>query len=258
MQNNEIKYKQLRAKYVWFAFEGFSYEQSSKGLEIRFHFNLADQFHFYPKLVFYKKDFKNWPIGKSVLDNLVFHLGMIELISYWKAACSPKLIIKPYRINDKQIAWWKKLYFHGLGEFFYLNGIEVTEDDFIDIHSTSEKRLESFSIPLENKVLVLIGGGKDSVVTLELLKGHYEVSPFILNPRGASLQTIDVAGFHENNVVTVNRFLDKKLLELNDLGFLNGHTPFSAMLAFVSLITATLGGFKHIALSNESSANEPT
>ena len=258
MQNNNFKYKQFQVKYVWFAYENFSWEETSDGLKVRFHFNLADEFHFYPKLVFSIKDFKNWPVERSVLDNLVFHLGMIELISYWKAACSPKLIIKAFSLDKEQIAWWKKLYFHGLGEFFFLNGISTTRENFMDIQCKSKTKLASFDIPLENKVLVPIGGGKDSVVTLELLKEHYKVSPFILNPRGASLQTTHVDGFPENEVVIVKRFLDKKLLELNEKGFLNGHTPFSAMLAFVSLITATLGGFKHIALSNEASANEAT
>ncbi len=258
MQANTIKYKQLRAKYVWFAYEDFSWEETPADLRVRYHFNLSGQFHFYPRLVFLKKDFTKWPVDKGILDNLVFHLGMIELISYWKATCSPKLIIKSFYLGKKQIAWWKKLYFHGLGEFFYLNGIETTLDGFVNLKSTSSKKLKSFDFPLNNKVLVPIGGGKDSVVTLELLKEHFEVVPFILNPRGASIETTKVAGFPEDKVISVQRFLDKKLLELNDKGFLNGHTPFSAMLAFVGLITATLGGFRHIALSNEASANEAT
>ncbi|MBR5664177.1 MAG: hypothetical protein IKX13_00275, partial [Bacteroidales bacterium] len=54
------------------------------------------------------------------------------------------------------------------------------------------------------------------------------------------------------------RPIDKRLLELNAEGYLNGHTPFSAMLAFYSLLIATLAGRSRIALSNESSANEPT
>src|SRR5699024_1564771 len=49
---------------------------------------------------------------------------------------------------------------------------------------------------------------------------------------------------------------DKNLLELNSKGFLNGHTPFSAMVAFLSYLTAYLLGKKYIALSNEDSANE--
>jgi len=79
----------------------------------------------------------------------------------------------------------------------------------------------------------------------------------IMNPRGASSATANIAGF-ENNTIVIKRFLDKKLLELNEQGFLNGHTPFSALLAFVSVLSAAITGKKYIALSNESSANEST
>jgi hypothetical protein len=54
------------------------------------------------------------------------------------------------------------------------------------------------------------------------------------------------------------RTIHPELLALNARGYLNGHTPFSAMLAFVSVLVATLQGSTHIALSNESSANEST
>ena len=45
---------------------------------------------------------------------------------------------------------------------------------------------------------------------------------------------------------------------LNRQGFLNGHTPFSALAAFSSLLAARMYGLSYIALSNESSANEST
>jgi len=97
------------------------------------------------------------------------------------------------------------------------------------------------------------------VVTLELIrKTNRKVIPFILNPRGASLETAKAAGFHENQISVALRTIHPQLLELNQQGFLNGHTPFSALLAFVSLIPALISGTKHIALSNESSANEAT
>jgi hypothetical protein len=46
------------------------------------------------------------------------------------------------------------------------------------------------------------------------------------------------------------------LIDLNSQGFLNGHTPFSAIVAFTSYLSAYLTGKKYIALSNEDSANE--
>ena len=48
------------------------------------------------------------------------------------------------------------------------------------------------------------------------------------------------------------------MLQLNKEGFLNGHTPFSALVAFSSVIAARMAGLSYIALSNESSANEST
>ena len=48
------------------------------------------------------------------------------------------------------------------------------------------------------------------------------------------------------------------MLKMNAEGYLNGHTPFSALLAFYSLLVAFASGSSFIALSNESSANEPT
>ena len=54
----------------------------------------------------------------------------------------------------------------------------------------------------------------------------------------------------------MERQIDKELLELNKKGFLNGHTPFSSLLAFLTYAVAYLLDIRYIALSNESSANE--
>jgi AraC-like DNA-binding protein len=48
------------------------------------------------------------------------------------------------------------------------------------------------------------------------------------------------------------------MLDCNKRGFLNGHTPFSAIVAFSSVLTAYLYGLKTVVLSNESSASEST
>jgi len=262
MKNNDHtqKYKDLRKQYPVFCYESFKYEYSNQSLIIEYHFSLSDHYHFYPKHEFPIPN--NLIFSNSLyeeLNNLVFHLGMIEVISYWKTACSPILKIKPYSLNNEQISWWKKLYFHGLGEFFYLNGIETNVDDFLDIHSGSKKQVKPFQYSLEDKVLVPVGGGKDSIVTLETLKKlNKKLIPLVINPRGATNESIINTGFNITDAYLTKRSIHPQLLELNQQGFLNGHTPFSAMLAFLSLIAARLNNTKYIALSNESSANEST
>ncbi len=67
---------------------------------------------------------------------------MIELISYWKAACPPKVLIKPHCLKQEQISWWEALYFNGLGEFFFVNDIDTSHDTFMEITANEGETLQ--------------------------------------------------------------------------------------------------------------------
>ena len=84
------------------------------------------------------------------------------------------------------------------------------------------------------------------------------IIPLIINPRGATNECVATAGFSEQQTAVIKRTLDATMLRMNKEGFLNGHTPFSAMLAFYTVLIGFATNSKYIALSNESSANEPT
>lgn len=260
-QNHFQKYKDLRKQYPEFCYQSFKYTQNQGELEIVFEFSMGNEHHFSPKHRFQiPQEISLKDISKTELDLMVFHLGMVEVISYWKSACPPRLVIKDFKLNEEQIKWWKKLYFEGLGEFFYLNSIETNVEDFMEILCEDAIEMpKPINSELHEKVMVPIGGGKDSVVSLEILKETKNtLVPFVINPRGATLASIKNAGFNKEEAFFTKRTIDKHLLELNAQGFLNGHTPFSAMLAFTSLIAARFNHAKYIALSNESSANEST
>jgi hypothetical protein len=250
----------LRKQYPVFTYESFQVTRSEKNLLIEFLFVVDEQIKFHPTITVPVRSFyKINDLSDEQINLLAFHIGLIELVSYWKATCSPTVVVKPFALSETQIEWWKKLYFQGLGEFFYVNEIRTTQSEFMTIECISDVVLKKQHFDLDEKIIVPIGGGKDSVVTLELLRNsHLELCPMIINPRGATLNCAQIAGFEREQIIEVNRTIHPRLLELNAQGFLNGHTPFSAMLAFVSLLTSTITKMKHIALSNESSANEST
>ncbi len=256
------KYIQLREEFPFMEYSGYVAIIDAKGLHVKYELNLAGKYTFHPGFSIPKnKFFRNFPTIESLqsplFKNLLFHIGLIELISYWKSACPTQIIIKGQKLTTEQVSWWKNVYYQGLGEFFYTNQIETSMEEFMSISSTGET-IPLQSVSLDETVIVPIGGGKDSVVTLELLKKSEQIRPFIMNPRGATLECVRVAGFDNDGFIEVNRRLDPLLLELNAQGFLNGHTPFSALLAFYSLLVSAISGHRNIALSNESSANEPT
>ena len=266
LSNDKIDmFQQFRVEYPDFIYDGYDYSESESALDIIFHFSITNLAEFHPTWSIAKTRTNAVKIDKNRLDELVFSLGMVELISYWKLTCSPNVYIKNRTLTDEQITWWKKLYFKGLGEFFYTNGISVG-GDFVGIKCTNSTLTKNAKQEAPNaivvdsstvKVLIPIGGGKDSAVTLELLKTETDRYCYIVNPRQATLDTVSIADLNSKTIIA-KRTLDKNMLELNAKGFLNGHTPFSAILAFSSVIAAYINDIGYVILSNESSASEST
>jgi hypothetical protein len=245
------KYNELRNEYDTFIYDSYEIEELENTTKIIYNFIVPSLTQYKPTL-----EVKKFKID-SFTKNLIFHIGLVELVSYWKATCSKNVIIKAGYINKEQIEFFKKLYFYGLGELFYTNGITPNYDDFINIKC--ELKEQNIEIPnyVGNGNLIPIGGGKDSNVTLEIMKSDFEDNLcFIINPKQVTLSCAQTAGYSNEKIVTVKRTIDKNLIELNKQGFINGHTPFSALVAFLSYFNAYITGKKYILLSNESSANE--
>lgn len=257
--DKSVQFKEYRNEYKVFCYNSFSLTEDEGAIYLEYEFEIPSLTKFFPKLKILKKNMRFKSIDTPYAKNMAFNIGMIELISYWKSVCSPKIIIKCGYINEKQIAFWKKIYFYGLGELFFTNNIKTTIDEFVDIECEPNEdeyiynKIEDES----NGYIVPIGGGKDSVVTLEALKINKQSDyALIINPKPVTLKCAKLAGLGDDNIIEVYRTIDKNLLNLNDKGFINGHTPFSAMLAFVSYFIAYLLSKKYVALSNENSANE--
>lgn len=256
------KYERLRKEHPIFEYQAFDFSMLKHEINIQFYFAIG-AYEFHPKMKLALGKYAIPTLQENDIRGLVFQIGLIELISYWKCTCSPTLLIRPYTLSPEMQDWWKKLYFNGLGEFFYQNKIQTSEEDFLHFefaeNSTEAATLYYPHILDNDKVIVPIGGGKDSVVTLEALRKERQVIPFIINPRGATLDCARIAGFPaEDDIVVLHREIAPQLLDLNQQGFLNGHTPFSAMLSFYTLLVSYGTNTREVALSNESSANEPT
>ncbi|MBR3269242.1 MAG: hypothetical protein IKI58_11055 [Oscillospiraceae bacterium] len=250
-----MTFSELRERYPEFLFRDFRTEYTDGSLILTYYFEIPGLCGFAPR----------WEIPcalpelhDSALSRLIFSLGMAELVSYWKITCSPAVRLCR-QITPEQAEWWKRLYFGGLGEFFYRNGIETDFESFMTLEGGTEPLPD---VPAEKKLsgkLIPVGGGKDSIVTLNLLKEQLcDAYAYQINHRDSSEKAALLAGIPKGRILEPKRTLDKNMLELNAKGFLNGHTPFSAIVAFSSVLTAYLYGLQSVILSNESSASEST
>lgn len=252
-------YENVRKSYPVFLYKNYSLTRDDNNIYISYDFETAGLTTFRPEI---RIDTTNLPIindfDSPLGKKIIFNLGMVEAVSYLKATCSPEMRVGCGFIDEEDKLWWKKLYFGGLGEFFYKNNINADFDSFLTI-SCAEKKDEEQSgkINLGNTNIVPVGGGKDSAVTAEIIKkSHPDILFFTVNSQQARTDTVLSAGYTEDSIIKTYRKISPELLELNKQGFFNGHTPFSAIVAFLSFYCAYLTGSKNIILSNEASANE--
>jgi len=252
-----MKLQELRKKYPQFIYENYSYRIIKKDLEIFFNFRISSDIFFKPKIIIKNIDKKGLSsAGDKTLNNLIFHLGLIEMISYWKSFCSPEIIIKAGYLDKEQIKWWKDLIIKGMGQFFYENKIDWRPLNFLKISARKDVPVSDIARPtLRDRYLAPFSGGRDSILTLEKLKKQKkEIALFLVNPIKQIQKTAKVSRIKKQ--IIIERSIDRKLLELNKKGYLNGHTPFTALLSFLSVLCASLFDYKNIVFSNEKSANE--
>ena len=260
------RYRELTSLYDRFTYESYHVEIIEDKLMLYFKYRIdgayGDPIVFSHRVSYtLHSDHRTLDLDKvRALDSLIFTIGLVESINYYKTVCPREFFVKCGRLSKEQKAWWEKLFYHGLGEFIYLNGLsdEVSEKNFVSFFDNEAIPNDFERVTLDvTGNLIPVGGGKDSVVTLELLKEYQEDNLcFVMSPPQAAYDCINVAGYDE--WLLAKRHFDKRMLEMNEEGYLNGHVPFSAILGFIALFGAALTGKRYIPLSNERSANEAT
>jgi hypothetical protein len=247
------KLEQLRTLHSCLTYKNYSYVADGKNLVITYHFHLSPDIDFKPTITI---PFAGSANDISEAETLIFATGLIELISYWKCACAPHIMIECGRLDGAHTAFLKKLLINGMGEFYFVNEIDFTPSDFISISSSGKKHLP-VTVKNTSGDCVLVAGGKDSSLLLELLKGGASpLKALSIVGSPATDTSVAIAGIPACNHLKISRVIDRKLIELNAKGYANGHTPFSALIAHLSLLVGALHQIKNFYVGNERSASE--
>jgi len=248
--------EELREKYPIFRYERFEIEKTPSRLTVRFHFSTPPDIAFTPE-VHFEPVTDGWSsVPEQFLNNAAFHLGLIEAFSYWKATASATIEVAAGPISGDQILWWEDLLIHGMGEYFYCNDIDFTPENFVKIVPAGGAAAPAaYNGTLPYRSLLTIGGGRDSALAAGLLRdsGH-AFACMMLNPSSAARKI--ASRVTASDPIVIRRTICRELLELNNRGFLNGHTPFSAYLAFLGTVCLLLYGYSSVIVANERSSDE--
>lgn len=247
----------FRKMFPVFTYESYSYRQNGLDIDIEFCFSIGKAFIFRPRLILKNTGNQSSRINSGQFENLVFHLGLAEIPSYWKATCSPIIDIRCGQLDQFQKSWWKSLILKGMGEFFFTNRLSDVDEKFVEFTSNDvmPRQVAGIDEQLSPRSIVPIGGGRDSAFTLySLSKGDRPFNTMMLNPTPAAIRVSRVV--HNAPPIIVKRHLDPLLMKLNQDGYLNGHTPFSSYLAFLNALCLSVYDYSDIVIANERSANE--
>ncbi len=241
-------------------FEFSAYHLSKEKKEITFDYQI--KFQSSESLSFTEKIFlpssllwKN--ISEPLFDRILQQIHLVLGISYWKMFAPSKIVIKTTKLNQKQAQFWNTVYTKGLGEFFYRNKIK----DFSQlINFPYRPQVKNQPIPYsrQNRALVAVGGGKDSIVTIEFLKKQNLPITGTVVETGKPYPLITKVIQQANiNFLIIKRIPDPKLFELSKKSNIyKGHVPISAIYAFLDLLAAVIYDYRYIIFSNEKSADE--
>jgi hypothetical protein len=199
-------------------------------------------------------DFDFTAYDNSALDRACQLLFFMAGVSYYKAYLSSEIYLEVGELDQETANFLSKTYERGLGEFFYVNQLDPhTPIKFPGNHAKLSPISDRWT---QSGQLVGIGGGKDSLVSVELLRQYqHGIVTWSVGHRPQLEPLVKQIGLPH---LWVERTWDRALLEHNTKGAYNGHVPISAILACVGAVVSVLSGYQDIVMSNEQSANEPT
>ena len=184
----------------------------------------------------------------------VFRLLLLACgVSYYKAFAPGRVRCAAFKLDPATAAFFTDFYVKGLGEFAWRNGVDLASR--LRLVTDAVEPPSALPLELPRLTCVPVGGGKDSIVSIECLKQAGE--PLVLFSLGSAAPieaTIAQAGLP---AIRVTRKLDPALFALNEAGALNGHVPITGILSLIVLACAIIHGFDAIAMSNEHSASAP-
>lgn len=187
----------------------------------------------------------------QAVEQAVRLLHLITGVSYYKAAVPNEIRIEGYAIDAATAVLMEQVYVHGLGEFAYRNGLSL--HGRVRFPVATQAPAPAAAAGLREHALVAIGGGKDSLVSIEALRGA-GVDQTVTWIGGSQLIAACAA---RTGLPTLNigRALAPELFEYNRQGAWNGHIPVTAINSAIMVLAALLHGVDQVVFSNERSAS---
>jgi len=198
-----------------------------------------------------------WPSDASrqlAFEHALELLHLVAGVSYWKAGMASEMVFSQGLPAPEVAKFLTELYSHGLAEFSYVNQVDISSR--LSFNSNSIRSPEAVDLLLPERALVAMGGGKDSLVALDLARqSGLEVLPACVGDSALIHSTVAAAKLP---LLQIRRSIAPELKIMNANGAWNGHVPVTAINSAILVCAALLYGYRYVIFANERSADEAT
>lgn len=187
----------------------------------------------------------------NALQHVFRWLHWVAGVSYFKAAVPPNMMFHDTSPNPMEASVFNEAYRLGLGEFLHQNQLSLAEHSLFGAgEAWSDAPVASVK---PRKALTAIGGGKDSLVSIEALR-EFGVDQTLVYVGKSPL--IEACCEHTGLPwQRIERQLSPQLFALNRQGAYNGHIPVTLINSLILIAHALLTGHDAVVFSNERSAS---
>lgn len=222
-----------------FRFQNYSFDQQRGLASFNYEGPTGIQFTETVEFTIPESTFYN----SKTLDRAMFLAFIVIGTSYYKANPTKEIQL-PESIDETQAKFFSQIYQEGLSQFAFENGLKRTDLAHFAASDNAEKPVLPENSPQDHVRLVLLSGGKDSLLTAEKL--YRENLPFTsvyISNNNADLPEI-VSSY--GKPIVIRRHLDRD--NLKKAAGLNGHVPVTLINESLALIQAVLAGATEIYL----------
>jgi hypothetical protein len=189
-------------------------------------------------------------IRPELLHRVFASIGLALAPYYFRLTDYAAVRIDCSDIPEEAFSFFERYFQHGLAEFRYRRGLNPIRP--IRVYS-SEPCNSGRPFPVAGDgVLMLNGGGKDTVVMAELLKSTgLRLGWCVINSSPAHQKVSDISGVKD--VVSLRFARDKTVTKA--ARYRAGHIPYSGVYMWMGLLAGLAQGFRYVTTGNEYSAS---
>ena len=233
-----------------FVFDSYKLNVAEGNIKLMYGFDDSLRF---TETIMLPKDIPIKNLDSPDIDRALFALHLAGGASYYKSFAPNRIEVKSGKLNHEQANFWNEFYTKGLGEFFYQNKFNYHGLINFPVDDDAAHALPHTPPNEPKNALVPFGGGKDSQVTVEILKRN-NINVTLFRMQSHKFIT-ELAELNKLPLLEVGRALDAQIHGLSKQGALNGHVPITGYVTFLSFVIGLLYGYDSVFFSNERSSD---